>query len=76
VAHSRRHDESSHDWSSHRLYGDFRVVSRKRSAKSFHFSDKALTFIRWDEKAGLHRRSIWERRFDRLGDLLAEPDEN
>jgi len=22
------------------------------------------------------RRSIWERRFDRLGDLLAEPDEN
>jgi DNA-binding transcriptional ArsR family regulator len=22
------------------------------------------------------RRSTWERRFDRLGDLLAEPDEN
>jgi DNA-binding transcriptional ArsR family regulator len=22
------------------------------------------------------RRSMWERRFDRLGDLLAEPDEN
>ncbi len=22
------------------------------------------------------RRSIWERRFDRLGDLLAEPDES
>jgi DNA-binding transcriptional ArsR family regulator len=22
------------------------------------------------------RRSIWERRFDRLGDLLAEPDED
>ena len=22
------------------------------------------------------RRSLWERRFDRLGDLLAEPDEN
>jgi DNA-binding transcriptional ArsR family regulator len=22
------------------------------------------------------RRAIWERRFDRLGDLLAEPDEN
>jgi len=22
------------------------------------------------------RRSLWEKRFDRLGDLLAEPDEN
>jgi DNA-binding transcriptional ArsR family regulator len=27
------------------------------------------------EKWIAERRSVWERRFDRLGDLLAEPDE-
>ena len=41
--------------------------------RTCHIEPRGLTVAeRWIDE----RRSLWERRFDRLGHLLAEPDEN